>query len=101
ASRRNGRGRDGGAATPDAGELPDTGDGGGPDAGPTDGGSTQPTPLPTPTPTPTPAGNRPPALEPLGSRRANAGEVLAFRVRARDPDLDLLEVAAERLPDGA
>lgn len=47
------------------------------------------------------AGNRPPMLDPIGSRSVNEGELLAFTLTATDPDGDGLSYTADSLPAGA
>jgi hypothetical protein len=45
--------------------------------------------------------NRPPQLDPIGSKTINVGQLLTFTVSATDPDGDSLEYSAPLLPDGA
>ncbi len=45
--------------------------------------------------------NRPPFLNPIGSKTVNEGELLEFTITATDPDGDALTYAANNLPPGA
>jgi hypothetical protein len=45
--------------------------------------------------------NRPPVLDPIGSKTVNEGELLEFTVTATDPDGDVLTFSASNLPYGA
>ena len=45
--------------------------------------------------------NRPPVLDPIGSKQVNEGQLLQFTITASDPDNDALTYEASNLPTGA
>ena len=45
--------------------------------------------------------NLPPVLDPIEDKQVNEGEMLQFKISAKDPDNDIITYSTDNLPDGA
>jgi len=45
--------------------------------------------------------NKRPAMDPVGNKTIEEGELISFKIKARDPDNDPLEFSSPKLPEGA